>query len=418
MSRFKQACLSATAMVVAASAATPVSAASVTVLYQFSGRADGGIPSGSLLLDAAGNLYGTTLISGRGSNGVVFRLTPAFPGQKWTETVLYSFPRNHYVDTFANDGLLADASGALYGTAFGNDLGFAYRLAPPAPGGTSWRFSKIYSFSGLADGGGPSGPLSMTPFGQLVGVTQAGGDVSGRNQCDCGVAYTLSPPTQGGSWQESVAHTYLGRPDGNTPTGALATDADGALYGTTFQGGSGHCVDHIAMVVTGCGTVFRLSYSGSAWSQSILYNFQPDEGNFPTNSVVFGPDGALYGSAGPDVFRLALAQNGDWQKTTLVSFPHGIAGAGPTGGLIFDESGNIYGASDSTGLNGRANIFKITPPGSEHQAWTLTRLATLATNANGPQPAGGLARGPNGTLFGAVGSAAGATYGYIFEVVP
>jgi hypothetical protein len=416
MSRFMHAWLSA--MAIEVTVPTPVSASAVNVLYRFSGRADGGIPTAPLLLDAAGNLYGTTLISGRGKNGVVFRLTPSFPGQPWTETVLYSFPRYHDVDVFANGGLLADASGALYGTAFGNDLGFAYRLAPPARGGTSWRYSTIYSFSGLADGGGPSGPLSLTPFGQLVGVTQAGGDVSGRNQCDCGVAYTLTPPTQGGSWQESVAHTYLGRPDGNTPSGALATDANGALYGTTFQGGSGHCVDHIAMVVTGCGTVFRLSYSGNAWSQTILYNFQPGEGNFPTNSVVFGPDGALYGSAGPDVFRLAVDQNGNWQKSTLVSFPHGMAGAGSAGGLIFDESGTIYGASDSTGLYGRANIFKITPPGPGGQAWTLTRLVTLATNVNGPQPAGGVVRGPNGTLYGAIGSVAGQTYGYIFEVVP
>jgi len=416
MNRFTQAWLCAT--VATACALTPASAAKVTVIYQFSGRADGGIPSGRLLLDAAGNLYGTTLISGRSGNGVVFRLAPSLVGPPWTETVLYNFPRYNDVDVFANGGLLEDASGALYGTAFGNDVGFAYRLTPPARGRTSWRYSTIYSFSRLADGGGPSGPLTMTPLGALVGVTQAGGDVSGRNQCDCGVAYTLMAPTRGGPWQESVAHTYLGRPDGDTPTGALATDADGALYGTTLQGGSGDCVDHVAHEVTGCGTVFRLSYSGSVWSQTILYNFQPDEGNFPTNSVAFGPDGALYGSAGPDLFRLGVDQSGNWQKSTLFSFPRGKAGAVAAGGLIFDESGNIYGATDSTGLYGHATIFKLAPPGSGGQAWTMTRLATLATNVNGAQPGGGVVRGPDGTFYGAVGSVAGATYGYVFAVVP
>jgi hypothetical protein len=390
----------------------------VNVLYQFSGGADGGFPTGSLLLDTAGNLYGTTLISGRSRNGVVFRLTPSILGAPWTETVLYNFPRYDNVDVVANGGLLEDASGALYGTAFGNDRGFAYRLAPPAPGGTSWRYSTIYSFSGRADGGGPSGPLSLTPFGQLVGVTQAGGDISGGHQCDCGVAYTLTPPTQGGTWQEGVAHSFAGLPDGTVPSGRLAADADGALYGTTFQGGSGHCVDHVAHAVTGCGTVFRLSPSGPGWSETILYNFQPDEGHFPTNSVVFGPDGALYGSAGPDVFRLSTDQNGDWQKSTLFGFPDRASGAAPEGGLIFDASGNIYGATDSTGLNGHATVFTLAPPGAGGQAWTMTRLATLATNVNGPQPEGGLVRGPDGTLYGAVGSVAGATYGYIFEVVP
>jgi len=80
--------------------------------------------------------------------------------------------------------------------------------------------------------------------------------------------------------------------------------------------------------------------------------------------------------------------------------------------------GQICGVTDSTGINGHAIIFKLAPPGSGSQAWTVTRLATLATNMNGPQPTGGLIRGPNGTLYGAVGSAAGATYGYIFAVTP
>jgi hypothetical protein len=418
MARCPHAILPTLATALAAGAFTPAPAATVTTLYQFTGRADGGSPSGPLLLDAAGDLYGTTLISGRARNGVVFRLTPGPSGTNWTETVLYNFPRAHFVDASANGGLMQDTSAALYGTAFGNDIGFAYRLAPPALGGSTWRYMKIYGFSGLGDGGGPSGPLILTRFGQLVGVTQAGGDVSGNNACDCGVVYVLTPPTNGGAWQETVAHTFLGRPDGYLPSGALAADADGALYGTTYQGGSGHCVDHIAKEVTGCGTVYRLTPSGASWTETILYEFQPDDADYPTNSVVFGPDGALYGSAGSDVFRLAADTQGNWQKTVIYAFPRGKAGEAPGGGVIFDAEGNIYGTTNSTGLSGHATAFELAPPSTGSTEWTRKTLATFSTNVNGPQPSGGLIRGPDGTLYGAIATAPSAIYGYIFAIKP
>ena len=419
MTLFPRALLPGLAAVLVAGVPQVASASKITVLYQFTGRLDGGSPSGPLLLDAGGNLYGTTLISGAHNNGVVFQLTPGANGAPWTETVLYSFPAlKDSVDIFANGGLIEDANGALYGNAFENELGFAYRLSPPAQGGPSWRYKTLYSFTGLADGGGPSGPLSWTPAGDLAGVTQAGGNVTGRNPCDCGVGFVLAPGGNGGSWNESVAHGFTGRPDGNTPSGALAVDADGALYGTTNQGGSGKCVDHIAREVVGCGTVFRLSQSGGNWAETILYNFQPHTGDYPVNSVVFGPDGALYGSVGTEVFRLAEDKQGNWQETVLHRFPHGMASSAPDGGLIFDPSGNIYGVTDSTGLYGHATAFELSPPSGGGQTWTKKTLAIFATNVNGPQPYGGLVRGPDGTFYGAIGSAPGGSYGYIFAIKP
>src|SRR5579862_4315963 len=111
------------ALACAAYSASPVAAGTLTKLYQFSGGADGGAPSGPLRLDSAGNLYGTTNKGGSG-NGVIFRLTPT-PDAPWTETVLYTFlPTPAFI--LPNGGLYADADGALYGTAFEDLTGFAY----------------------------------------------------------------------------------------------------------------------------------------------------------------------------------------------------------------------------------------------------------------------------------------------------
>jgi len=418
MTLFPRALLPGMVAVLVAGVPHAVSASKITVLYQFTGRLDGGSPSGPLLLDAGGNLYGTTLISGANKNGVVFELTPGAKGEPWSETVLYSFPPLNGIDVFANGGLIEDASGALYGSAFENELGIAYRLSPPAQGGTSWRYTTLYSFSGQADGGGPSGPLTWTQAGDLAGVTLAGGVTMGRNPCDCGVGFVLSPGGKGGGWNESVAHSFAGRPDGNGPSGALALGVDGALYGATSEGGSGRCVDNIAHEVIGCGMVFRLSLSGGSWTETILYNLQPHRGDYPFNSVVIGPDGALYGSAGPAVFRLAEDNQGNWQETLIYRFPRGKAATGTTGSLIFDPAGNIYGATDSIGLYGDATAFELSPPTGGGQVWTKKTLAIFATNVNGAQPYGGLVRGPDGTLYGAIGSAPGGSYGYIFALTP
>jgi uncharacterized repeat protein (TIGR03803 family) len=118
----------ALALATVACMTAPAAASHLTVLYQFTGGADGRSPAGPLRLDADGNLYGATVFGGLG-NGVVFRLTPtATP--PWKETVLFNFPpRPPFV--IPNGGLFADAAAALYGTTFDNNRGFAYRLRPP-----------------------------------------------------------------------------------------------------------------------------------------------------------------------------------------------------------------------------------------------------------------------------------------------
>ncbi len=134
--------------------------------------------------------------------------------------------------------------------------------------------------------------------------------------------------------------------------------------------------------------------------------------------VALRPDGTLFGFAVLDVYRLTRDEDGDWHKRTIYSFPGGITGTSPTGGPVFDADGNMYGATRSFGIDGPATVFRLSPPAAEGEPWTETKLATLATNFDQPQPWGGLTRGADGTLYGAVRQLGVGGTGYIFAVSP
>lgn len=206
------------------------------VLYNFSAGADGGYPYCTPIFDAAGNIYGTTLNGGNAGNGVVFELSPPVAGKKiWTETVLHSFDD-------ASDGVeprmgvIMDASGNLYGTTeSGGSIGYGavFEVSPPANGARAWTENVIYNFGFSPDGGSPAySGLVFDPAGNLYGTTQTGGTAHN------GVVFELSPPPSGStSWTESVLHTFQEAPDGAQPESGLLLAADGTLYGTTLFGG-------------------------------------------------------------------------------------------------------------------------------------------------------------------------------------
>ena len=207
------------------------------ILYNFSGSgADGGYPYCTPIFDAAGNIYGTTLNGGNTGNGVVFELSPPAAGKKiWTETVLHSFDD-------ASDGVeprmgvIMDASGNLYGTTeSGGSIGYGavFEVSPPANGARAWTENVIYSFGFSPDGGSPAySGLVFDPAGNLYGTTQTGGTAHN------GVVFELSPPSNGNtSWTESVLHTFQEAPDGASPESGLLLATDGTLYGTTLFGG-------------------------------------------------------------------------------------------------------------------------------------------------------------------------------------
>jgi uncharacterized repeat protein (TIGR03803 family) len=297
-----------------------------TVLYIFKGNTsnDGTSPYGGLVIDAAGNLYGTTGYGGTGNCtvlgsklgcGTVFELSP--PKQKggpWTETVLYSFPTPKQGFVPAGD-LVFDSAGNLYGATiygggYGTNCGDAYyqycgavfELSPPKIKGGKWTEKTLHGFKGDTDGANPNGGLVLDSRGAVYGTTARGGGASCQGS-GCGTAFALEPPTKtGGAWTEKMLHRFIGGNDGEIPNGGLIFDAPGALYGTTINGGPGFF-----------GTVFRLSPPnghGRSWTETFLHTFlscNPTIPCEPNVGVIFDSSGNLYGTATNFLFRIATS---------------------------------------------------------------------------------------------------------------
>jgi uncharacterized repeat protein (TIGR03803 family) len=203
------------------------------VLLSFNGT-DGYEPEAGLIADRAGNLYGTTYGGGANHGGVVFELSPPVQGQKaWTEQVLFSFK-------FANGdlpsaGLIMDGAGNLYGTTGSggaNAHGTVFELSPPAQRRAAWTEQVLFSFNGGTNGSQPSASLIVDGAGNLYGTTGGGG---ANNH---GVVFELSPPAQGQTaWTEQVLSSFNGN-NGAGPLAGLIADGAGRLYGTTYGGGA------------------------------------------------------------------------------------------------------------------------------------------------------------------------------------
>jgi len=169
-------------------------------------------------------------------------------------------------------GLVLDGKGNLYGVTNGG-LSVVFRLSPPTAQGSDWTFSVLCE---LAESVLPN-PLVRDSHGNLYGTTQYGGS----GQFSYGQAYELSPPASTGeAWTFTSLHSFQGPPtDGAYPSSNLSVDAAGNLFGTTSQGGKGTCFD--AGTVIGCGTVFEISPSGGAWTETSIYDFTVHENNAP-----------------------------------------------------------------------------------------------------------------------------------------
>jgi len=426
-----------------------------SVLYNFQGGlGDGAYPNGGLVSDAAGNFYGTA--SGGGSNGTVFELIRGSSG-KWNEVTIHSFEASDGRTPLAS--LVMDARGNLYGTtvAGGNyDAGVVFELQPVS-GGT-WIFSVLYNFhsDGInnIDGFEPVSTLILDKAGNLYGTTKFGGNgpcfydgpgaskgaPKGEIPSGCGVVFELSPHA-GGSWSERILYNFQGGPDGGLPYAGLVFDHKGTLYGTTFEGGdpsNGGCASYYD---GGCGVVFSLSRSGGAWKQNVLYAFQgQSDGANPAAPLILDHRGNLYGTtSGLDldfnynstVFELSPASAGPWTETTILAFSVDGSGTGiaPFAGLAFDRAGNLYGTTyfggDPTSadagaappkVGGGGVVFKLSP--SQCGTWTETLLHSFAGSPDGFGPASGTVLLRKGALFGTTSSGGSANFGTVFKVVP
>lgn len=243
-----------------------------TVLYRFSNGAGGNYPASGLTLDDHGNLYGTTQLYGPKYHGTVFRLKhPSKSGGWWTETVLSGFDRG---GSWPIGNVVFDKVGNLYGTTFyggAQNFGLVFMLTPKLSG--HWAETVLYQF-----GSNACSPKTNLIFndGNLYGTAQG---------CPAlpGAVFRLAPPAKrGGSWTESVLATFNGGTNYD-PATTLAFDLTGNIYGTTAGGGA---YLH--------GTVFQLRHQ--TWAVTVLHNFTGRDGDFPTAGPIFGLDGALYGT--------------------------------------------------------------------------------------------------------------------------
>ena len=249
---------------------------SYQAIYTF-GAGDGSLPSW-LMVDAVGNLYGTTFLGGSGGGGIVFELSPGTSGQ-WTETVLYSFTGMY---GGGPDGLVMDANGNLFGTTYfgGNcSVGTVFELQPGANG---WTYSLLHSFC-LSDGNAPEGGLVIDKAGNLYGVDTEGGP--GCDMVGCGTLFELSPGS-GGTWTEStlVNFTVL---SGDFPF-ALTMDSKGRLFGLNGAGGGQSYF----------GTMFELSQARNGqWGGQVIYRFSTNPtANYPCCNLIVTPSGTIFGA--------------------------------------------------------------------------------------------------------------------------
>ena len=342
------------------------------VIYEFITQPNGSSPSGpsgGLVFDSNGNLYGVT---GGGSGGIygygtVYKLSPTSSGY-WNETTLYSFGA-FYGDANSPHGkLVFDKAGNLYGTTSGGGTssGTVFELSPQASG--PWLETVVHNFTGGRDGDGPYAGMVMDNAGNLYGTTFAGGAIIRECEFTCGTVFELSP-SSGGKWKESIIHYFSGPPDGHWPQAGLTLDSLGNVYGTTPAGGSGRY-----------GTVFKLSPNAS----------------------------------------------GGWTETTLYNFNDGANGGEPFADLRFDSAGNLYGTTfagakgtcDYFGTIGCGTIFKLTP--SSGGDWTLSTVHAFGSNlSDGGNPQSGVYVDSSGDLFTmTIDGPGSATYGTIVEIKP
>ena len=213
-----------------------------TVLYTFTGGADGSYPDAAVIRDAAGNLYGTTQFGGTYNFGTVFKLDSI-----GKETVLYRF-RNGTKGLYPVGGVIQDKAGNLYGAT---EVGGAFSSGTVFKLDTTGQKTVLHSFTGGADGQNPVAGVIRDAAGNLYGTTQYGGGLTCFGS-GCGTVFKLD--TTG---KETVLYRFTGGADGASPVAGLVRDAAGNLYGTAYFGGD--LTGSFCSALGGCGVVFKIA---------------------------------------------------------------------------------------------------------------------------------------------------------------
>jgi uncharacterized repeat protein (TIGR03803 family) len=379
MSGVRHFCLLGVAFsVLAWGVAAPAAASSFSLIHNFTGS-DGQQPSGALVADSSGRLYGTTFAGGAHGTGSVFRLTKV--GKAWNEEVLYSFPGTSGV----RGGVLIGPSGELYGTTvFGGAFssGTVWRLDPS---GSTWTLTTLHTFNpaGGKDGYYPNAGLVFGKDGLLYGTTMGQQPQDGEQPKQSpmyGTVFSVSP--NGDAAEYALLHVFGGTNDGQFPGfGKLLVDNKGVLTGTTELGGK-----------LSDGTAFRLTppkKSGKPWSETVLHDFgATGDAVGPSTGLVRGLNGAFYGCAawGKNGFGAVYSLTPDGEQV-LYNFGDqaGDPSAASSCAVTVDATGTLYGTAPSGGANSKGAVFKVTPPAAGQTGWTETVLHSF-TGSDGQNP--------------------------------
>ena len=334
------------------------------------------------------------------------------------EKVLHSFNTNSSGATGPLSGIISDAAGNLYGTTVSGGTGYTicgygcgvvFELMPKTGGG--WAEKVLHNFGNGQDGYFPFGGLIFDAAGNLYGTTAAGGTGAG------GIVFELIP-TASGNWTEEILHNFTSdTSDGAAPQASLMFDAAGNLYGTTTQGGGpGHE-----------GTVFELGPGANGvWSERIIHSFdaQDQDGTIPTGTLVSDTVGNLYGTtetggAGTcdcgTVFELSPRADGQFAYEILYNFEGGPNdGMFPFGGVIF-HSGNLYGTTYQGGPDGYGTAFALS--WKADSGWHETGLYFF-DGEDGKDPGAGLTVDHAGNLYGTTILGGTNDYGTAFKLTP
>jgi uncharacterized repeat protein (TIGR03803 family) len=390
------------------------------VIHSFTGKSDGANPVSNLVMDRAGNLYGTTAGGGRWDFGTVFKMKYVNSG--WVLTPLYTFQGGlDGIGPLA--GVVIGADGSLYGTTSqgggsmcsdGFSCGTVYKLKPPPTRPRTpldpWTETVLYRFSG-PDGERPESDLVFDKAGNLYGTTYTGGQ-PGTCYAGCGVVFELTP--SGGAWTETAIHTFLG-PDGGYPMSGMIFDTAGNLYGTSSWGGA-----------YSRGTVYELTPSGAGWTLNTPYSFGEDRshGLDPFAGLLLDNSGNLYGATSTSivnyepvsVFELTPS-NGTWTLNSLYEMTRSESGSfGPWGRLTMDAAGNLYGTTEGYGAYWAGSVFKLT---YSNGSWIPTVLHEFS-GVDGQYPQAGVTLDAYGNIYGTApsgGSGTGAN-GVVWEITP
>lgn len=404
------------------------------LLWTFVGSPnDGSDPVSGLVFDHSGNLYGTTQSGGSAKSpyGTVFELSLQSDGF-WKETVLYNFcsVTGCLDGAVPMAGLVVDSAGNLYGTTYAGGAiecetsfggcGTVFELSPPSDSGGSWTETVLHNFcidgfkGGCKDGAEPASQL--TPRGgKLYGTTTTGGTGGFLDGCcQGGTVFELSPGKNG--WTHTVLYNFCANgngypcPDGAGPQAGVTFDNTGNLYGTTKVGGSLNSL--------GNGTVYKLSPGSNGWTETLLSGHDAPTGeSAPLGEVTLDNVGNLYstfslGGTNGDGGVFVLSQQGMPPRT--FSF-NGHNGQSPSAGVLLDaKTAMLYGTTSSGGKTEAGTIFGISPSGVET---ILYNFCTQDGCLDGGGPLSNLIPDANGNLYGTA-SIGGVGKGVVFEITP